>query len=205
MRSVDVDEPWPELVRRAQDGDERAFAVIWRRHQPGLVRYLEIVAGRQAAEDLASETWISVIRALPRFRGREPGFKALLYTTARSRVVDGARRAKARPQRAHYVDDVDDVDDVDGLGVAGADDVAAGVEQAEATRAALALIARLPAGQAEVVALRVIGGLDNREVAQITGKRSGAVRVAHSRGLAALARMAAEPGGVTDPDQRAFR
>ena len=199
MRSDDVDDPWAELVRRAQKGDERAFAVIWRRHQPSLLRYLEIVGARHGAEDVAADTWVSIVRALPRFRGDEAGFKALLFTTARSRLVDGARRAQARPQVTS------DLDAADVRWASTGDAVPAGIEQAEATRAALSLIACLPPGQAEVVALRVIGGLDNAEVARITGKRSGAVRVAYSRGLAALAAMVDRPSRVTDPDEPAFR
>lgn len=199
MRSVDVDEAWPELIRRVQAGDEAAFAQLWRRHQPALVRYLEIVAGRSAAEDLAAETWISMVRSLPRFKGTESGFKSLLFTTARSRLVDGARRAKARPQLAG------EMDGAQLPSTGGTDEVHDHVEQADATRAALALIARLPPGQAEVVALRVISGLDTAHVAKITGKRSGTVRVAYSRGLDTLARLVAEQGEVTDPGQAAFR
>ena len=199
MRSVGVDDEWGWLLGRAQGGDERAFARIWRRHQPGVLRYLEIVAGRHQAEDLAAETWASVVRALPRFRGTEAGFKSFLYTTARSRVVDGARRAGARPQVTADLGGVDEAGRPDPV------DVGAAVEQAEATRAALALIARLPAGQAEVVALRVVAGLDNAEVARITGKRSGAVRVAYSRGVAALAEMVGDRARVTDGELGAFR
>ena len=221
MRSADVDEPWAELIRRAQGGDERAFAQIWRRHQPSLLRYLEIVGGRHAAEDIAADTWVSIVRALPRFRGDEAGFKALLFTTARSRLVDGTRRAKARPQVSSDLDGIDGIERIHGLASidlrqAGiGDEVSAGIERDEATRAALSLIACLPPGQAEVVALRVVADLDNAEVARITGKRPGAVRVAYSRGIAALAGMLdlASPGlaspaltgPVTDPDAPAFR
>jgi len=55
------------------------------------------------------------------------------------------------------------------------------------TEAALALIASLPRGQAEVIVLRVVAGLDVGQVARIVGKRPGAVRVAAHRGLRALA------------------
>jgi RNA polymerase sigma-70 factor (ECF subfamily) len=46
------------------------------------------------------------------------------------------------------------------------------------------------------VVLRVVGGLDVAAVAAITGKRPGAVRVAHHR---ALKRLAAALG--EDPDE----
>jgi len=202
MRSVGVDDSWPQLVRRVQGGDERAFAVLWRRHHAALVRYLEIVGGRDQAEDLASDTWISVARALPRFQGSETGFKSLLFTTARSRLIDGARRAQARPQVIRSLDGIAEPSDDQ--------DPASGIERAEATRAALTLIARLPRGQAEVVALRVVAGLDNGEVALIVGRSNGAVRVAYSRGLAALAELVDRPdrgtaARVTDPTSLTFR
>lgn len=197
MRSDVVDDSWPQLVRRVQGGDQQAFATLWRRHHAPLVRYLEIVAGRDQAEDLASDTWISVVRQLQRFQGGEAGFKALLFTTARSRLIDGARRAQVRPQVVRSLHEVEP---------AAADhDPTAGVERDEATRAALALIARLPRGQGEVVALRVIAGLDNAEVALIVGRSNGAVRVAYSRGLAALAELVDRPDRVTDPTILTFR
>ena len=198
MRSVDVDTQWPELLARVQAGDERAFSILWRRHQPSLVRYLVIVAGRDVAEDLAAETWIGVVRTMPRFRGEEAGFKSLLYTTARSRMIDGSRRVKARPLVSCDLDGLEEPPSV-------RDDVGSGVEQAEATRGALTLIARLPAGQAEVVALRVIAGLDTDEVARLLAKRAGTVRVAYSRGITTLARMVGDRDHVTDPDLAAFR
>ena len=80
------------------------------------------------------------------------------------------------------------------------DDPVAAVFEAQSTRAALALLAELPADQAEVVALRVQGGLEIAEVARIVGKRPGAVRVLAHRGLRRLARRLEAAGlvrGVT--------
>ncbi len=56
------------------------------------------------------------------------------------------------------------------------------------TEAAIARIATLPPDQAEVVLLRILGGLSVREVAAITGKRPGTVRVLQHRALRRLAR-----------------
>jgi RNA polymerase sigma-70 factor (ECF subfamily) len=74
------------------------------------------------------------------------------------------------------------------------------VLEGRSTRAALALVAELPADQAEVVALRVLGGLEVAEVARIVGKRPGTVRVLAHRGLRRLAQRveaAGLLGGVT--------
>lgn len=62
------------------------------------------------------------------------------------------------------------------------------------TRAAMALVARLPAYQAEVILLRVVAGLDNETVARLVGRSPGAVRVAADRGLRRMAGILAEAG-----------
>jgi RNA polymerase sigma-70 factor (ECF subfamily) len=62
------------------------------------------------------------------------------------------------------------------------------------TRSAIALLAGLPAIQAEVILLRVVAGLDTETVAQLVGRSPGAVRVAAHRGLRRLAATLAEAG-----------
>ena len=59
---------FPALLVAVQGGDEQAFAVLWRELQPAVLRYLRVAAA-DAAEDLAAETWVSVIRGLGRFQG----------------------------------------------------------------------------------------------------------------------------------------
>jgi RNA polymerase sigma-70 factor (ECF subfamily) len=167
------------VLAAAQGGDEQAFALLWRELQPAMLRYLR-VAAPAAAEDLAAEVWVSVIRGLERFRGDEQNFRTWVFTAARHRAVDWRRQAARQPTAS--------------LPVAllaerpAPDDPAAAVLEAQSTRAALALLAELPADQAEVVALRVLGGLGVAEVARITGKRPGAVRMLAHRRLRRLAR-----------------
>jgi RNA polymerase sigma-70 factor, ECF subfamily len=67
------------------------------------------------------------------------------------------------------------------------DDPAAAAVEEFSTRAALAVIATLPADQAEAVVLRVVAGLDVDRVAAIMDKRPGTVRVLTHRGLRRLA------------------
>jgi RNA polymerase sigma-70 factor, ECF subfamily len=166
------------LLAAAAGGDEQAFAVLWRELQPGLLRYLDVVAPG-AAEDLASETWVDVIRGLARFRGNEQGFRSWAFTIARHRATDHRRRTARRPAEPLPPARMPER--------AAADDPAAAAFERMATDQALALIAQLPRDQAEVVALRVVAGLDVGQVARIVGKRPGAVRVLAHRGLRRLA------------------
>ena len=60
----------PSCLPRVRDRDERAFADLWRRYQPLVLRYARVLIG-DGADDVASETWIAVVRSLDRFTGDE--------------------------------------------------------------------------------------------------------------------------------------
>jgi RNA polymerase sigma-70 factor (ECF subfamily) len=173
----------------AQRGDEVAFAAVWRALNPGLVRYLRVVA-RPVAEDLAAETWLQVVRALGRFRGDEPSFRAWVFTIARNKVTDWHRHEQRRPtdelQTAHL--DIAGLDDTEDLAL----------EQLNTERA-LSIIATLPADQAEIIMLRVVAGLDVGAVAKLVHKSPGAVRVSCHRALAKLQALLVQPAMCSVP------
>ncbi len=162
-----------------------AFAELWRETQPMLVRYLRVTAGQQA-EDVASQTWLRVLGGLGSFSGGEPGFRRWVVTIARNIRVDEMRRAGRRPE-----DLVADPLVLDGPSAAPGP--AALVESGMSTRAALDLVATLPADQAEMITLRVLVGMDVAEVATLVGRSPGAVRVAVHRALRALRAQLVEP------------
>ena len=180
------------VLAGARNGDEAAFARLWRDLNPPLLRYLSL--GGDAAEEVAAETWLTVVRGLDTFTGDETGWRAWVFTTARRRAVDAARR-RARDARlvrstTVWVVTVPDCADV--------------VVDVWSTRDAVALVRRLPPLQAEVVLLRVVADLPVSEVADVLGRTPGAVRVACHRGLHALAELVA-PAGVTPADLAALR
>jgi RNA polymerase sigma-70 factor (ECF subfamily) len=165
-------------LRDAQAGDESAVAVLWRELNHRLVRFLQVRVP-DAAEDIASEVWLTVALRLGRFEGGEVEFRAWLFTIARSRLIDWQRRRRSRPQT------------VGGLVEPYAERAAVDDPAAEALatldrEASLAMIARLPADQGEVILLRVLADLDVARVSQIVGKRPGAVRMLQLRGLRRL-------------------
>jgi RNA polymerase sigma-70 factor (ECF subfamily) len=63
-----IGEGFADTLAAAQDGSEAAFARLWRDANPALLRYLKVIAPG-AAEDVAAETWVHVIRGLAGFRG----------------------------------------------------------------------------------------------------------------------------------------
>jgi RNA polymerase sigma-70 factor (ECF subfamily) len=184
-----IGQDFARVLSCAQDGDQGAFALLWRDLNPSLIRYLT-VAG-DPAEDVASEVWATVVKGLRRFRGDETAWRAWVFTTARRRAVDAGRR------RGRMLDRERAWQAWPSMGEAVVDPAELVVRRFD-TDAALALVARLPPGQAEVIALRVIAGLPVAEVARILGRSPGAVRVAHHRALQGLRELLSE-AGVTEP------
>ena len=90
-----IGEEFASVLARAQDGDEAAFACLWGDLNPALVRYLRVVAGK-GDEDVAAETWVTVVRGLVRFRGDEMAWRGWVFTTARRRAIDEGRRCTRR-------------------------------------------------------------------------------------------------------------
>ena len=174
-----------ERLAGAKAGDETCFVELFRSIQPALLRYLTTI-GVRLAEDVASETWVSVVKGLGRFSGDESGWRAWVFTIARSRLYDAQRRAARMPDTVESDEELASRDD--GF------DVASHVEELFSTEAALAVIRTLPRDQAEAVLLRHVAGLDVARTAKVLGKRPGAVRVAAHRGLKRLAETLAPAG-----------
>lgn len=168
-----------DTVRRAQDGDEDAFRVLYRDLQPRFLRYLRVIVGDDA-DDVASETWLHIARGLKGFQGDSDGFRGWTATIARNRATDHLRQHQRRPRTISLP-----VEDLAPL--AGREDTADSALEGISTDAAIALIARLPPDQAEAVLLRAVMGLDARAAGAVLGKRPGAVRTAAHRGLRKLA------------------
>src|ERR1700730_6220816 len=80
-----------EALVNARGGDEAGFLVLWDALQPRLLRYLRVV-GCDDVEDVAGETWLQVVRDLPKFKkDNADEFRAWLFTIARHRAIDAAR------------------------------------------------------------------------------------------------------------------
>ena len=157
---------------------------LWRALHPPLLRYLT-VRGNEPVEDIASETWMHVVRGLDGFNGDVPAFRAWLFTIARHRAIDQGRARGRQP--------VVPVAEVVPLELVPSAEEQV-VEQ-DATARALELVATLPPVQAEMVMLRVVAGLEVADVARLVNKKPGAVRVAVHRALQTLAQ---HPDARTD-------
>ncbi len=167
-------------LRLAIKGDETCFAELWRALNPRLERFLyaQGAMGDPPASDVASETWLQVVRDLPRFKGDYSEFRSWLYQIARNRMVDAARAKSRRPIASVDIDEMDRW--------ATLEDLAVGVANRTEIKAIIEKIRGLPAAQSEVLMLRIVADLSVEETARAMKKSPNAIRVLAHRALTSL-------------------
>lgn len=171
-----------EVLARAQQGDQVAFDLIYARFADPLFRYLYARCGDAAlAEDLFGDLWLRVVERIGSFRppesGIEQAFSSWLYRIALNLVIDTSRRRSA-PKVPLDVEIASREPAPDEQVIA--------VDEGQSLRAA---VERLTPEQREVVLLRFFEERSNAEVAALTGRSEGAVKVMQHRALHSLARL----------------
>jgi RNA polymerase sigma-70 factor (ECF subfamily) len=149
--------PQPDLaiLRKAQRGDERAFAIIVRTYETPVYNYvLRLTNGdKTLAEDLTQEVFLRVFQGLPRFSLRCK-FTTWLFQVTKNRVLDELRARERRPGAAVNLDDAPPLEVVDQP-----------VEQVEAIDALWRAIEGLPVDLKMALLLRDVVGLSYNEIA----------------------------------------
>jgi RNA polymerase sigma-70 factor, ECF subfamily len=162
-----------ELVARTQRGDLEAFGVLWDRYHRRVYEYCYRCLGeREAAEDMASETFRKALAALSKYQQHR--FLSWLFAIASNSIADAFR---ARPPTVP----LEEANDVHADGptpeelalMRGASD-----EIAE-------LLALLAPDQRQVIAMRLTE-LKPTEIAEALGKSRPAVDMIYSRALERL-------------------
>jgi RNA polymerase sigma-70 factor (ECF subfamily) len=167
-------------------GDEDAFRVFVSRYHQSMVRLaLPHVASRAVAEEVVQETWLAMMRGLPRFEGRS-AVKTWLFRI----LVNQARAHGAAEHRTVPIAGLDGPAEPAGPTVDpgrfyGADDPFRGywvtspgrfsdqpeeqLASAETREVIEQAIAALPPRQQEVITLRDVDGWDAGEVCEFLG------------------------------------
>jgi RNA polymerase sigma-70 factor, ECF subfamily len=170
------------LVGAARNRDRDAVARLFDRYYDSVYRYAFARLGNVAdAEDAAAETFMAMVRSLPRFTWRGIPFEAWLFRIAMSKVVDVARhrsRVRAGGEQLH---DLEPDPDAEPERV---------VALREVRRELVAAIERLPRDQRDVVMLRFFAGRSIRETAELLRRSEGAVKQLQFRALSTLRRRA---------------
>jgi RNA polymerase sigma-70 factor (ECF subfamily) len=148
--------PQPDLLvlRKAQLGDERAFAVLVHAYELPVFNYVfRMVGDRPLAEDLTQDIFLRIYQGLPQFSLR-CRFTKWMFQIAKNRVLDELRARERKPRSTVNVDDAPPLEVID-----------APVEQTEAIEALWRAVEALNADLKMALLLRDIAGLSYNEIA----------------------------------------
>jgi RNA polymerase sigma-70 factor (ECF subfamily) len=153
-----------------------------RSHYSDVFRFVRSrVDTRADAEDVAQQVFLSAAEALARSAATAPPSLGWLYTVARRRLIDEARRRRIETVPLELVRDAESGGDEYGGRVAGVLDAA---------------LATLGETRRAVVVLRLLEGRSFAEISAELGASEAACRVRFMRGLEQL-RVAFEREGLT--------
>ncbi len=148
--------PQPDLalLRKAQRGDERAFAVIVRAYELPVYNYvLRTVGDRGLAEDLTQDIFLRIFQGLPGFSLR-CRFTTWVFQIAKNRILDELRARERKPRAVVTLEDAPPIDVVD-----------APIERVEAIDAVWRAVAELNPDLKMALLLRDVVGLSYLEIA----------------------------------------
>lgn len=168
-----------------RSGDAAALRAFYDELAPRVHAYVRS-RGAAEPEDVTSEVFLAVFRQLAGFSGSDAQLRSWVFSIAHNKVVDELRRRGRGPELVEY-DAAADLRAQPSAEEAGL----AGVASARVS----ALLAPLPPDQRTVLTLRIFGDLTIEQVADVVGKRPGAVKALQRRGLARV-RAALEEEGV---------
>jgi RNA polymerase sigma-70 factor (ECF subfamily) len=162
------------LVSRAIGGDVQAFGKLYTSHVTRIYRYAFYnVRHKQHAEDITQEVFLKAWKAIKSCKGKEKTFSSWLYRIAHNLIIDKIR--KRQRELSGVTEIATDIIDT-------SSNLEAGLEKKDLLKE----MDYLPSNQRQVIILKFIQGMDNREIAEIMGKSTGAIRIMQMRALTAL-------------------
>lgn len=173
-----------EVLGARAGRDFNAFSELYNRYLCRIYRFVRSkVADDAVAEDLTAQTFFNALSRAHSFRGRGR-YRSWLYSIARNTISTYRARRKRGPLSFEDVPDAADP----------APSPATEAVNGEIRALVRSLIDALPLAQRQVVSLRYLEDLSIEEIAEVTGRKRGGVRILLHRGRNSL-RSALEDRG----------
>lgn len=165
-----------DVILKAQKGDSRVISALYERYRVDIFRFLYYRTNDlQTAEDLTSDVFLRMIRAIDGFRPTNVPFEAWLFQIARNVAIDHYRKSRHR-DHLHLEEEW----------VAKEEDVSQAVEHNLVSENLAKALAQLKEPQRDVIVMRFVVGLRISQVAQMLHKSEDSIKGLQRRGLMAL-------------------
>jgi RNA polymerase sigma-70 factor (ECF subfamily) len=183
-----ADEELMQLVQ--DDGDPRAFAVVFDRHSDAAFSLAYRMCGRRAmAEDVVQDAFLSLWRSASRFDAARGSVRAWVLRATHNRAIDAFRRTGAKGAR-----------DVADEGIAerlpARERTEEEVERREDVRQVRSALETLPRDQRQVIELAYFGGFTHTQIAEMLDLPAGTVKGRMRLGMTKMRVALDESSGV---------
>ena len=178
-----------ELMLLVQDGDARAFEVLYDRHGGAAFSLsYRMVGNRVAAEDIVQEAFLSIWRSRVRYQRERGSVRTWVLGIVHHRAIDALRRNLVHERRRASAEGIEERHEAREL----TDVEAARREEARNLRAALET---LPEEQSRVIELAYFGGFTHTQIAEMLEQPVGTIKGRMRLGLDKMRRTLVDAGG----------
>ncbi len=162
------------LITKAQQGDEQSFGTLYDRYMPQIYRFIFLKTRRkQDAEDLTHIVFMHAWEHIKGFSFQGFPFTSWLYRIAHNTVIDHYRTSRS----------YEDITKVPEEYIAEPSSDATQIDQKIKMHEVQHALTQLDADQQNVILMKFVNELSNKEIALALEKTEGAVRVIQHRAL----------------------
>jgi RNA polymerase sigma-70 factor, ECF subfamily len=175
-----------EVMQLVQNGDPRAFELLYDRHGGAAFSLAYRMVGKQApAEDVVQEAFLSIWRSRLRYDQTRGSVRTWVLGIVHNRGVDALRRSTVHDRRRETLDVVEERFEARER----TDVEVARREEAHSVRGALET---LPVEQRQTIELAYFGGFTHSEIAKLLHEPVGTVKGRMRLGLEKMRRQLVE-------------
>ncbi len=159
-----------QAIASCQDGHMESFVLLYDRYVEKIYRFLYFrTLQKELSEDITSQVFLKAMDKIQSFNPSKGTFQAWLYQIARNLLIDEFRKRKPIENiEAHY--DIADNTDLENE-----------TQSKMSNEALQELLKTLPDESQELITMRLWDELSYAEIAVVTGKTEGSLKMQFSR------------------------
>lgn len=176
--TMDPERTEKELIARASAGDAEAFGALYEQHIEAIYNYVYYrTSSQKEAEDLTSRVFLRALKHIEEYEDRGYPFSAWLYRIAHNLVVNWYRD-RDRSQEIPLADQFPPP--------AVEDKVEQRLAREDKRHELLKKVRELPEDRQQLIILKHVEGLTNREIGEVMDRTEGAIKALYHRTLVSL-------------------
>ncbi len=168
-----------KLIEKAKKGQNEAFAQLYDKYVERIFRFIYLKTFHKAdSEDLTQQVFLKAFQNIKKYSYQGFPFSSWLYKIALNVVIDYYRQNKS--EEIKVSDLLFELKEEGNLNPWEKFDYGLEIEKVKQ------IIKKLPQDQQDVLILKFVNDLNNKEIAEILNKSEGAIRVIQHRALKQL-------------------